>query len=72
MNKKLTAKLNVTDITNREQFRGTARFDNIDMYINNRWQNRRVNLALTWNFGNSNIKAARERETGTEQQRVGG
>jgi outer membrane receptor protein involved in Fe transport len=71
MNKKLTAKLNVTDITNREQFRGTAKFGNIDMYINNRWQNRRVNLALTWNFGNSNIKAAREREAGSEQQRVG-
>lgn len=72
MNKKLNIKLNVTDITNREQFRGSARFDNIDMYINNRWQNRRVNLALTWNFGNSNIKAAREREAGSEQQRVGG
>jgi len=72
MNKKLVTKLNVSDITNREQFRGSARFDNIDMYINNRWQNRRVNLALTWNFGNSNIKAARDREAGAEQQRVGG
>jgi hypothetical protein len=72
MNKKLNIKLNVSDITNREQFRGSARFDNVNMYINNRWQNRRVNLALTWNFGNSNIKAAREREAGSEQQRVGG
>lgn len=72
MDKKLNIKLNVTDITNREQFRGSAKFSNIDMYINNRWQNRRVNLALTWNFGNSNIKAAREREAGSEQQRVGG
>lgn len=72
MNKKFVAKLNVSDITNREQFRGSARFDNIDMYINNRWQNRRVNFALTWNFGNSNIKAARDRDAGAEQQRVGG
>ncbi|MBW8687683.1 outer membrane beta-barrel protein [Chitinophaga rhizophila] len=72
MNKKLVTKLNVSDITNREQFRGSARFDNINMYINNRWQNRRVNLSLTWNFGNSNIKAARDREAGSEQQRVGG
>lgn len=71
MNKKLNIKLNVSDITNREQFRGSARFGNIDMYINNRWQNRRVNLSLTWNFGNSNIKAARERDAGSEQQRVG-
>jgi hypothetical protein len=66
-NKKGTVKLNVTDITNGEQFRGTARFDNVNMYINNRWQNRRVNLALTWNFGNSAIKAARERQTGDER-----
>ena len=72
MNKKMTIKLNVSDITNREQFRGSAKFENIDMYINNRWQNRRVNLAFTWNFGNSNIKAARDREAGSEQQRVGG
>lgn len=71
MDKKLNIKLNVSDITNREQFRGSARFENIDMYINNRWQNRRVNLSLTWNFGNSNIKAARERDAGSEQQRVG-
>lgn len=73
-NKKVNVKLNVTDITNGEQFRGKAKYDNLDMNIHNRWQNRRVNMAVTWNFGNSNVKAARERQTGTsdEQRRTGG
>ncbi|MVT08697.1 outer membrane beta-barrel protein [Chitinophaga tropicalis] len=71
--KKVTVKLNVTDFTNGEQFRGVARYNNLDMNIHNRWQNRRANLAVTWNFGNSAVKAARERQTGTsdEERRTG-
>jgi hypothetical protein len=72
-NKRATFKLNVSDIFYGEQFRGTAKYNGLDISIHNRWQSRRANFSVTWNFGNSAVKGARERQTGTsdEQRRTG-
>jgi hypothetical protein len=73
VNKRATLKLNVSDIFYGEQFRGTAKYNGLDISIHNRWQSRRANFTVTWNFGNSAVKGARERQTGTsdEQRRTG-
>ncbi|SFD51156.1 Outer membrane receptor proteins, mostly Fe transport [Chitinophaga sp. CF118] len=72
--KRAVFKVNVSDIFKGDQFRGTSKNDNLDIKINNRWQSRTVNFTVTWNFGNSAVKGARERQTGTseEQKRTGG
>lgn len=71
LNKKLTLKANVSDIFRTEQFIGTARYNTMDIYIHNRWQSRTANISVSWNFGNSEVKGAREREASDEQKRAG-
>ncbi|OMP76118.1 outer membrane beta-barrel family protein [[Flexibacter] sp. ATCC 35208] len=72
--KKLNMKLNFTDVTNGDQFRGAAVYGNVDFHIHNQWQNRTATLSATYSFGNSKIKGARERQTATsaEAKRSGG
>jgi hypothetical protein len=71
MDKKLTLKLNVNDVFNQEQFIGRVKYNGLDMYIHNRWQNQSVNFSVAWNFGNSNIKGAADKEATDEQRRAG-
>ena len=70
-NKRLVLKLNANDITQGDQFRATAKYEGFDMRIHNIYQSRNVNFNLTWNFGNSAVKAARERQASEEQRRSG-
>jgi hypothetical protein len=70
-NKRATLKLNVSDIFRGEQFRGTAKYNALDINIHNRWQSQAVNFSIAWNFGNSAVKAARERQASEEQRRTG-
>lgn len=67
-NKKATIKVNVNDVTWGNYFYGTAQYKNIDMLIYNRWQSRTFNLSLSYRFGNSEIKGARERQTSTSEE----
>jgi outer membrane receptor protein involved in Fe transport len=68
LEKKGTLKLNVNDIFASNRFRGIASYDNVYLNVNNRWQNRTVNLSFTYRFGNNKIQAARERQTGTADE----
>ncbi|MFB6453673.1 TonB-dependent receptor domain-containing protein [Chitinophaga sp. Hz27] len=72
MNGKGTLKLNVTDIFKTMYARGE--FENAGMNTNLRsyWDAQQARLSFTYRFGNSNVKAARNRQTGLtdEQDRV--
>ncbi|HEU4553902.1 MAG TPA: TonB-dependent receptor [Chitinophaga sp.] len=74
LQKKGTIKLNVSDIFNNQRFRGT--FDNAGHYtaVTAKWESQQVRLNFTYRFGNTNVKAARNRKTGLEdeQSRVKG
>lgn len=74
LDKRLNMKLNFTDVTNGDQFRGAAVYGNVNYHTHNQWQNRRATLSATYSFGNSKIKGARERQTATsaEASRSGG
>ncbi|NML40913.1 TonB-dependent receptor [Chitinophaga sp. G-6-1-13] len=69
-----SVKLGVTDVFRTNYFRG--QFENVGRTtsIFNRWDSRQVRLSFNYRFGNSNVKAARNRETGleAEQNRVKG
>lgn len=68
MKKKATLKFNIYDIFASNRFRGVADYQNVYLNVNNRWQNRTVNLSFTYRFGNTKVEGARERKTGSEDE----
>lgn len=72
MKGKGSLKLNVTDVFRTNYFRGD--FNNAGRYtsIYSRWDAQQVRLTFNYRFGNTNVKAARSRQTGleAEQNRV--
>jgi iron complex outermembrane receptor protein len=70
---KATAKVSVSDIFKTMQWGGTSEFSG--QYINNKggWESRQLKLNFTYRFGNTQVKAARQRKTGAEDEnkRVG-
>ncbi|WP_153042666.1 TonB-dependent receptor [Rufibacter ruber] len=67
-----TVSLKLNDIFNTSRFRAHLHYDNVNMYWQNEWESRRLNLSFDYKFGNSKIKTARNRRTGTgdEENRV--
>ena len=66
-------RLNLRDPFWIQRFRGYTRFDNLDLKINNRWDNRRVAVTFSYRFGKGQ-QAPQRRKTGSasdEQKRVG-
>ncbi len=65
---KVVMKLGVNDIFNSTGTSYTMRYGNTDLLGKNRWDNRRISLSLNWRFGRSDIKAARQRASGLEEE----
>jgi FlaG/FlaF family flagellin (archaellin) len=74
LNKKGTIRLNVNDIFWTNRFNGTAAYKDIDFKVRSEWPSRQFRLTFTYNFGNQNVKGARQRNTGSDdlQKRAGG
>ncbi|WP_160712713.1 outer membrane beta-barrel family protein [Chitinophaga solisilvae] len=72
-NKAATIKFSYNNLLRNEAYRGVAANNNLDMHIFNTWQFKTANIYFSYRFGNSSIKGARERKTGTsdEQKRAG-
>lgn len=70
---RLNVRLNVNDIFYESGWDGFSDFDGLYTAGFGRWDSRRVNLSLSYNFGNENVKS-RRRNTGLEDEagRVGG
>jgi hypothetical protein len=68
-NKKGNLKLNVNDPLWLNRFRGRTDFEQINFRIHSRWESRVARVTFTYNFGNQQVKAARQRTTGTEAER---
>ncbi|KAA2239655.1 TonB-dependent receptor [Chitinophaga agrisoli] len=68
LNKKGTIKLSMSDVFNNQRFQGT--FDNAGYYtrVMSKWESQQVRLNFTYRFGNTNVKAARARKTGLEDE----
>ncbi len=74
LNKKGTIRLNVNDIFWTNRFRGKAIYKDIDFSVKSQWPSRQFRLTFTYNFGNQNVKGARQRNTGSDdlQKRANG
>jgi uncharacterized membrane protein len=56
------------------QFRGVSDFAGQVSNVTARWESQQVKLNFTYRFGNSQVKAAKQRATGADEEskRVGG
>ena len=73
MKGKATAKATVTDIFQTLRWSGTSNFAGQYMHVNGGNESRQLRLSLVYRFGSTQVKAARQRKTGAEDesQRVG-
>lgn len=58
--------LNMNDLFWTNKFSGIAKFQDIDFQVNSFWQSRVIRASFTYRFGNQNVKAARQRNTGAD------
>jgi len=74
LKKQGTVKLSVTDIFFTNPWTASSNFGGLYINGSGRNESRTVRLAFSWRFGNSQVKAARQRQTGleTEAKRIKG
>ena len=68
MDGKANLRLAVSDIFRTNHWSGISRFGVLDMRVAGGWDSRRFRMSLSYNFGNSEVKAARRRNTGLEDE----
>ncbi|WP_266205515.1 outer membrane beta-barrel family protein [Pontibacter kalidii] len=68
LNGKASLSLKLRDVFNSSRSRATLAYNNVDMYWQNQWESRRLNLTFNYKFGNNKVKAARNRRTGTGEE----
>ncbi|AEE50448.1 TonB-dependent receptor [Haliscomenobacter hydrossis] len=61
-------KLGVGDVFRSNKWAGTSRFGALNLDITGGWDSRRLKLNFTYNLGNDQVKAARRRSTGLEDE----
>ena len=65
---RLNIKLAAQDITNQAFWNGVSEFDGLLSFGQGSWDNRRVSVSVTYNFGSSEVKASRQRSLGLETE----
>jgi hypothetical protein len=68
LKKKGTIRFNINDIFNTNRFSGTYNTTNRAVSLANRWDSRQFRASFSYRFGNSNVKEARNRKTGLEDE----
>ncbi len=64
----LSLKLSVSDIFHSQQWSGSSKLGVLHIRGNGYWDSQRLKVNLTWNFGNQQVKSARRRSTGLEEE----
>ena len=67
-NDNATVKLSVSDIFYQNGWGGESRFGSLYMRGGGSWESRQVKLDVTYLFGNKQVKQARKRSTGLEEE----
>lgn len=65
---KLSVKVAFQDLTNQAFWNGYSEFDGLFSYGQGGWDNQRGSISVSYNFGNSEVKAARDRKVGLEDE----
>ena len=65
---KATVKASVSDIFRTMRWSGTTEFAGASSTASGRWESRQFKLFLTYRFGSNQVKAARQRGTGIDDE----
>ena len=60
----------VDDLLNTMRWKQSADFLTQQFNIDRKWESRRATIRFSYRFGSKDIKAARERQTGAEAERI--
>jgi hypothetical protein len=63
-----TFKASVSDIFHTMKWRGTSNFAGQSLVASGNFESRQLKLNFTYRFGNSQVKAARQRKTSQEEE----
>ncbi len=66
--KKASLKLSMTDVFLTEPWKATSNFGGLKVDAGGTWESRTFRINFTYRFGNSQVKASRQRETGLESE----
>lgn len=65
---KATVKASVSDMFKLLKWSGTSNFAGVDSKANGHWESRQFKLNFTYRFGSNQVKAARQRKTGIDEE----
>ncbi|MFD2574592.1 TonB-dependent receptor domain-containing protein [Spirosoma soli] len=68
LNERGTLKLTLTDVFHSMQWHGISQFGGLYMDASGGYESRQIRVNFTYNFGNNQVKAARQRKTGLEDE----
>lgn len=66
---KANLKLSVNDVFYSQKWNGTSNFGGLYMQVNGRGDSRRFRVNFSYNFGNDQVKSARNRSTGLDDEK---
>ncbi len=69
--KRADLKLNATDIFNTLHFEGRSVYNNVNLFISNKWESRRFTLAFTYRFGGPSTSNSKKKSGSEENSRLG-
>jgi DNA-directed RNA polymerase alpha subunit len=68
MEKRARVTLNINDVFFTQRSYGELKYQNIDLAFRQRSESRNIRLAFSYSFGNQQLKAARNRTTGSDAE----
>ena len=63
-----TVKASFSDIFNSMEFKGSTVFAGQESRLRNNWESQQLKLSFSYRFGNSQVKAAKQRNSGAEDE----
>jgi hypothetical protein len=68
LKEKISMRLSMSDLFFTSPWRGTTQFGGVKITGSGGWESRQFRLNLSYNFGNKQVKSARQRKTGLEDE----
>jgi hypothetical protein len=68
-NNKASVKLNFNNFIGPSAYRARYVSDNLNIKWVNQWEGRRVSLSFNYKFGNTNVKASRQRGSASQEEK---
>jgi len=68
LNNKMMVKISLDDVLNTSKGGAVVKYNDINMNIVNRWDSRKLNISVSYHFGNDNFKTRANRSTASSEE----